>query len=89
MRYCDMRHCESPDEPLERISDYRIIDGAVVCVGCYEAEEEEAAEEQRELEWEEANWWAANAELAEVDTVSRILSQGMQVIYGRANRKRG
>jgi len=63
MKYCDNLNCDFPDEPLERVSDYRIIDGAVVCVGCYEAEED-----QRE-------WDAANAELAEVDTVSRILSQ--------------
>ena len=63
MKYCDNLNCDFPDEPLERVSDYRILDGAVICLGCYEAE------------LEEANWWAANAELAEVDTVSRILSQ--------------
>ena len=61
MQYCDNVNCDQPDEPLERISDYRIIDGAVICVGCYEAEAEEA------------EWRDANAALAETDTVSRIL----------------
>ena len=61
MLYCDNVNCDQEDEPLERISDYRVIDGTVICEGCYEAEREEA-------EWREAN-----AELAEGDTVSRIL----------------
>ena len=61
MRFCDNVNCEYPDEPLERISDYRIIDGAVWCVGCDEAEREEA------------EWRDANTDLAEADTVSRIL----------------
>jgi hypothetical protein len=74
MKFCENLDCEYGDEPLERVSDYRIIDGAVICIRCYKAEQEQAAEDQRELKWEEANWWAANAELAEVDTVSRILS---------------
>jgi hypothetical protein len=63
MIYCDNVDCEYGDEPLERVSDYRIIDGAVICIGCYEAELDAR-------EWEEAN-----SDLAEVDTVSRILSQ--------------
>jgi hypothetical protein len=67
MRFCDNRNCEEPDEPLERISrgshsDYRIIDGAVICVGCDEAEREEA-------EWRDIN----EPDLAESDTVTRIL----------------
>ena len=61
VRFCDSVNCEYPDEPLERISDYRIIDGAVICVGCYEAEAEEA------------EWRDANADLAETDDVWRIL----------------
>lgn len=61
MIYCDNSYCDYPDEPIRRISDYRVIDGAVICVGCYEAEEEEA------------EWRKANAELAEGDTVSRLL----------------
>jgi len=36
MKYCDNVNCEWGDEPLERISDYRIIDGAVLCIGCAE-----------------------------------------------------
>ena len=42
MKYCDNLACDWIDEPLERISDYRIIDGAVLCTGCAE-----------ELEYEE------------------------------------
>ena len=61
VRYCNNINCETPEEPIERISDYRIIDGAVICVACYEADEE-----QRE-------WDSHNSELAESDTVSRIL----------------
>ena len=41
MIYCDNLGCDSPDEPIERISDYRIIDGAVLCVGCAELAEDE------------------------------------------------
>jgi hypothetical protein len=61
MRFCDNLDCEYSDEPLERISDYRIVDGAVICIGCYEGLEEER------------QWAAANAELAESDTVNQIL----------------
>ena len=61
MKYCDNIACDYPDEPLERISDYRVIDGVVICVGCEEAEREEA------------EWRDANAELAETDTVTGIL----------------
>ena len=61
MRYCDNMHCDQPDEALERISDYRVIDGTVLCVGCEEAEREEA------------EWRGANADLAVGDSVSRIL----------------
>ena len=62
MRFCDNVNCEYPDEPLERISDYVIVGGAVWCVGCDEAEREEA-------EWRDIN----EPDLAETDTVSRIL----------------
>ncbi len=34
MKFCDNLDCTWADEPLERISDYRIIDGAVLCIGC-------------------------------------------------------
>jgi hypothetical protein len=61
MKYCDNVNCEQADEALERISDYRVIDGSVICVGCYEAERDEA------------EWRDANADLAEADTVSCIL----------------
>jgi hypothetical protein len=61
MQYCDNTACEQADEPLERISDYRVVDGAVICEGCYEAEREEA------------EWRDANVELADTDTASRIL----------------
>jgi hypothetical protein len=61
MLYCDNVNCEQADEPLERISDYRVVDGAVICVGCYEAEREET------------EWRDANADLAVGDSVSRIL----------------
>jgi len=38
MRFCDNLGCEKPDEILERISDYRIVDngGFVLCIDCYE-----------------------------------------------------
>ena len=36
MKYCDNVNCEWADEPLERISDYRIMDGVVLCTGCAE-----------------------------------------------------
>ena len=62
MRFCDNRNCEEPDEPLERILDYVVVDGAVWCVGCDEAEREEA-------EWRDIN----EPDLADRDTVSRIL----------------
>ena len=44
MIYCDNVACEAQDEPIERISDYRIIDGAVLCVGCAELAEDEMDE---------------------------------------------
>ena len=34
MKYCENLYCETPDEPIERISDYRILDGAVICTHC-------------------------------------------------------
>jgi len=61
MKYCDNVNCDQPDEALERISDYRVIDGAVLCVGCDEAERDEA------------EWRDANADQAETDTVNGIL----------------
>jgi hypothetical protein len=36
MKFCENVNCEWGDVPLERISDYRIIDGAVLCTGCAE-----------------------------------------------------
>ena len=36
MKYCDNLDCEFGDEPLERISDYHIMDGVVLCTYCYE-----------------------------------------------------
>lgn len=36
MKYCDNVDCEWIDQPLERISDYRIMDAAVLCTGCAE-----------------------------------------------------
>ena len=43
MRYCGNSACDYPDEPLERISDYKVTslgDGTqvVLCVGCAEAQ---------------------------------------------------
>ena len=61
MIYCDNVNCDQPDEALERISDYRVVDGAVICVGCGEAEREET------------EWRDANADLAVGDSVSLIL----------------
>ena len=52
MKFCDSIYCETPEEPIERISDYRIIDGAVVCVHCYELEQDA----QEELEANQLDW---------------------------------
>ena len=40
MKYCDNLNCEFGDEPLERISDYRIMDGVVLCTHCHELEQD-------------------------------------------------
>ena len=40
MKFCDSIYCETPDEPIERVSDYRIVEGSVVCVHCYELEQD-------------------------------------------------
>ena len=52
MIYCDNLACDSPDEPIERISDYRILDGAVICVGCAELDEDEDEDELDEAEYQ-------------------------------------
>ena len=44
MIYCDNVACDSPDEAIERISDYRILDGSVICAGCAELAEDELDE---------------------------------------------
>jgi len=49
MIYCDNLECESIDEPIERISDYRILDGSVICVGCAELAEDELDERSLSL----------------------------------------
>ena len=36
MVYCDNWNCETPDKSIEKISDYKILDGEIVCNGCYE-----------------------------------------------------
>ena len=40
MKFCENIYCEQAEEPIERLSDYRIIDGAIVCVACYELEQD-------------------------------------------------
>ena len=40
MKFCENIYCEQAEEPIERLSDYRIIDGAVICVACYELEQD-------------------------------------------------
>ena len=40
MKYCEDLYCETPDEPIERVSDYRILDGAVICTHCHELEQD-------------------------------------------------
>jgi len=50
MIYCDNLECESIDEPIERISDYRILDGSVICVGCAELAEDELDESEYSTE---------------------------------------
>jgi hypothetical protein len=52
MKFCDSIYCETPDEPIERVSDYRIVEGSVVCVHCYELEQDA----QEELEANQLDW---------------------------------
>ena len=40
MKFCENIYCEQAEEPIERLSDYRILDGAVICVACYELEQD-------------------------------------------------
>jgi hypothetical protein len=40
MRFCDNVNCDYADEALERISDYRVMDGVVLCVACAEDEDD-------------------------------------------------
>ena len=51
--YCENRYCETPDEPIERLSDYRIIDNAILCTGC------------AELAYADDMWTQENMELLE------------------------
>jgi hypothetical protein len=52
--YCDNLHCETPDEPIERISDYRIMeDNSILCTGC------------AELAYADDMWTQENMELLE------------------------
>ena len=60
MKYCENLYCETPDEPIERISDYRILDGAVICTHCYELELEEEAIQRQEEELDAQEELAAN-----------------------------
>ena len=52
MIYCENVACEDQDEPIERISDYRIIDGSVICVGCVEMAEYEDEMDESEYSTE-------------------------------------
>ena len=50
MIFCENAYCETPEEPIERVSDYRILtfdDGSnsVICCHCYELEEDAREEE--------------------------------------------
>ena len=57
MIYCDNIYCETPDEGLERISDYVVIDGAVACVACYELEQDMQAElDANQPDFERLTW---------------------------------
>ena len=38
MIFCENSNCESPEEPVERTSDYRFLENMVVCTHCYEME---------------------------------------------------
>ena len=60
MKYCENLYCETPDEPIERISGYRILDGAVICTHCYELELEEEAIQRQEEELDAQEELAAN-----------------------------
>lgn len=55
MQFCENIYCDQADEPMERMSDYRIVDGAVICVDCYEIEQdsqEELAANQPDYDYE-------------------------------------
>ena len=52
--YCDNLHCETPDEGIERISDYRIMeDNSILCAWC------------AELAYADDMWTQENMELLE------------------------
>ena len=38
MTYCENMNCQYgvPHQQIERISDYKIVDGVVLCTACYE-----------------------------------------------------
>ena len=40
MIFCENSNCETPEEPVERISDYMFLENMVVCTHCYEMEME-------------------------------------------------
>jgi predicted adenine nucleotide alpha hydrolase (AANH) superfamily ATPase len=55
MKFCENVNCEYADEWIERVSDYRIIDGAVICTYCYDLEieaQEETAENQPDYDYQ-------------------------------------
>ena len=56
---CNNLTCQEPTIA----ADYRIVNGSVICVGCYEA-------------WtEQTEWMIANPGVAETDSGNRILQQ--------------
>ena len=54
MRFCENMHCETPDEPIERISDYVIVDGKNLCTHCdQELKDNQEEWEANKLDFEE------------------------------------
>lgn len=52
MIFCDNANCEMGDEPIERVSDYRIYEGAVICTLCHE----QAMDYEEELQANKADF---------------------------------
>jgi hypothetical protein len=78
MTFCNNLSCEYGDEPLERISDYRIVDGAVLCTGCYEDLEYEPQLTYRvEVRLTGEHAWTRNGQV--FNTAAEAEAEGLRI----------